>query len=260
MKNIVFNLSGMSVEEGLASSLNDPMVEDLSTLGGTNCYCDQDAAASIRTKIAGHPVEALHWIDTGDYHYISRFWLEKVAGEFPGRPFALLLFDHHPDMQAPAFEGVISCGGWARDAFTGIEELEQVLMLGINPDLEIEILDLVFDGVLAVTTDDLVHTGDAVGQDVVEMISLLEPGIPVYVSIDLDVLKKEYARTDWDQGVMTPVQMETVLRSVAASHEIIGIDICGGITREKGASDEDLEINACIRRRLAAFVDNLLER
>ena len=260
MKNIVLNLSGMSSEEGYVGSLIDVEEKDLTALEGTNCYCDAEAAASIRSALSALPVRALHWIDTGDYHYISRFWLEKAALEHPGRPFALLLFDHHPDMQEPAFGDVISCGGWARDSFTGIEELSQVLMLGINPDLEIEILDLVFDGVLAVTSDDLRHTGDALGQDVLEMLSLLDPGIPVYVSIDLDALTPEYARTDWDQGVMTPVQMETVLRYVAGSHEIIGVDICGGLTRQKGATDADFSINSATRSRLADFVNNLVER
>lgn len=260
MEKIVLNLSGMSNEEEAFGSVGEASEIDLTGIGGTNCYCDEAAAAAIRSALMNCPVSGLHWTDTGDYHYISRFWLEKVAEEKPGRPFALLLFDHHPDMQEPAFEGVISCGGWVRDSFTMIDELRQVLMLGINPDLEIEFLDLVFDGILAVTTDDFRHTGDSVGQEVAEMLSLLEPGIPVYVSIDLDVLSRDFARTNWDQGVMTIVQLESLLRSVAASHEILGVDICGGLTREKGASDADLEVNAGTRRRLASFVDNLVER
>ncbi|MDO5443216.1 MAG: arginase family protein [Bacteroidia bacterium] len=260
MENIVLNLSGLPAQERIFWSPVNAMETDLTGLEGTNCYCDETAAAAIRSALSELPVHAVHWIDSGDYHYISRFWLEKAALENPGRPFALVLFDHHPDMQEPAFEGVFSCGGWARDSFTGIEELKQVLMLGINPDLEIEILDLVFDGVLAVTSDDFRHTGDAIGQDVIEMLSLLDPGIPVYVSIDLDVLSGAGARTNWDQGVMTIAQMEAALKYVAASHEILGVDVCGGLTREKGAKDEDLELNAGTRRRLAAFVDNLVER
>lgn len=246
----------MYAEEGLG----DAGVLDLKKIEGTNCYCDASAADAVRDAIRELPARAVHWIDSGDYHYVTRFWLEKVAAERAGKPFALLLFDHHPDMQEPAFEGVISCGGWARDSFTGTDGLCQALLIGINPDLELEILDLVFDGVLSVTSDDLRHTGDSLGQDVMEMISLLEPSVPVYVSIDLDVLRKEHAATDWDQGVMTLVQLESALRAVSASHEILGVDICGGLTRAKGAKDGDLELNLRTRTALSEFVDNLVER
>lgn len=256
----VLSLSGMYAEERVDNILEKKDILDLTGLEGTNCYCDDAAADVIRERMSALPVKAVHWIDTGDYHYVSRFWLEKVAAQNPGKAFALLLFDHHPDMQEPAFGNVISCGGWVRDAFTGIEELSQVLMMGINPDLELEILDYVFDGVLAVTSEDFRHTGDALGQDVREMISLLDPGIPVYVSIDMDVLTTEFAHTDWDQGSMTLQQMETVLCTVARSHEILGVDICGGMTREKGASDSDLELNLKTRQAISSIVDNFVER
>ena len=260
MDDLIIDFSGLCAEEGLEAALQGASAIDFKDLEGTGCYCDDAAAQAIRDKFKTLPVRALHWIDTGDYHYASRFWLERVAEENPGRPFALLLFDNHPDMQEPAFGNVISCGGWARDAFTGIEELSQVLMVGINPDLELEILDLVFDGVLAVTSEEFKHTGDSIGTEVLEMISLLDSGIPVYVSIDLDALTPAYARTDWDQGSMTLAQMEAVLRTVASSHEILGVDICGGLTRGKGASDSDMALNLGTRIALRGIVDNLVER
>ncbi|MCQ2141319.1 MAG: arginase family protein [Bacteroidales bacterium] len=248
MDSVIVNLSGVYVDEGLAS-LGGKVI-DFGTLEGTNCYCDAQAAEDIRVGIKDEPVEAVHWIDTGDYHYISRFWLEKAAEQ---GPFSLVLFDHHPDMQEPTFEGVLSCGSWARDAFTGIENLKQVLMIGINPDLELEILDLVFDGVLSVTTDDLKHTGDAVSSDVLEMISLLEPKLPVYFSIDKDVLSQNFASTNWDQGCMTLEQLRTCIERVAVSHHVIGADICGGLTREKGGTDADFEKN----QKVNAFLYDL---
>lgn len=260
MDNLIFDFSGLCTEEGLDKELAGAETVDLKWLEGTNCYCDESAAGIIRDKVNALPLKAVHWIDTGDYHYVSRFWLEKAAAENPGRPFALLLFDNHPDMQEPAFGGMISCGGWARDAFCGLENLSQVLMLGIDPDLELEILDLMFDGVLAVTSEEFKHAGDTLDAEIREMISLLAPGIPVYVSIDLDALSETHAKTNWSQGSMTLPQLETALGSVAASHEILGVDICGGLTVEKGASDHDLKLNAGTKLAVRGFVDNLVER
>lgn len=244
-------MSGVYVDEGLEKAIEGGRVIDLTALEGTNCYCDDESAAAIRAAIADAPVSALHWIDSGDYHYLSRFWLEKVEG-----PFALLLVDHHPDMQEPAF-GAISCGGWARDSFTTMENLHQVLMVGINPDLEIEILDLMFDGVLAVTEEDMGRKSDELNAEVKEMISLLEPGIPVYVSIDKDALSTDYAHTDWDQGNMSLKQLENLLREVAKGHSIIGVDICGELTREKGAKEEDLELNLKTNLELRSIIAGL---
>ena len=258
MRNIIIDLSGTYGDEGLGRHLSDAETVDLSSVEGTNCYCDGAAAATIHSAVAGLPVSALHWIDTGDYHYMTRFWLEKAAAELGEEPFALVLFDHHPDMQEPAFGNVLSCGGWARDAFTGIPGLTQVLMVGINPDLEVEILDLVFDGVLAVTTDDLRHTGDNLSQDVLEMFSLLDPHIPVYISIDKDVLTKDYARTNWDQGCMTLPQLEAAVRRVAAGHRLLGADVCGGLARDKGGNDEDFSINLRTDLALEKLFGNLI--
>ena len=258
MKNIVIDLSGYCRETGLEKALSAAVVTDLTSLAGTNCYCDEAAAAAIRSAVADLPAAALHWDDTGDYHYLTRFWLEKAAEENGGEPFALVLFDHHPDMQEPAFGGVLSCGGWARDAFRDIPDLTQVLMVGINPDLELEILDLVFDGVLAVTSDDLRHTGDGLSADVLEMFSLLEPRIPVYISVDLDVLTTGYARTDWDQGCMTLAQLEAAVLRATAGHRLLGADICGGLTRAKGASDADLTLNLKTATSLEKLFANLI--
>ena len=251
-------MSGLSGYGGLERTLASPQTVDLSSLEGTNCYCDAAAAEAIRAAVRDLPAAALHWCDTGDYHYLSRFWLEKAAAELGDEPFALVLFDHHPDMQEAAFGDVLSCGGWARDAFTGIPNLTQVLVVGINPDLEIEILDLVFDGVLAVTSEDLRHTGNGLSQDVLEMFSLLEPHIPVYISIDKDVLTKDYARTNWDQGCMTLVQLEAAVRCAAAGHRLLGADICGGLTLDKGGTEADFELNLATDKELEKLFGNLI--
>lgn len=85
---------------------------DFSTLEGTNCYCSEESAARIRQAISGLPLSAVHMIGTGDYHYISLFWLERIR-----EPFSLVLFDNHPDDQPSAFSpDTLSCGSWVAEA------------------------------------------------------------------------------------------------------------------------------------------------
>ncbi len=248
-------MSDLFSEEGFAPEGAEDL--DFRSLDGTSCYCSHEAEARLREGLAATRPDRIHWIDGGDYHYLSRFTLEAAARECAGKPFALVLFDHHPDMQEPAFGDLLSCGGWARRALSELPHLQQVLLVGINPDLELEFLDLIFEGVLAVTADDLRHTGDNLSRDVTEMFSLLEKDFPLYVSIDLDVLTRDYARTNWDQGCMTLSQLEESCLRLAASHRILGVDVCGGITLEKGAAPEDCEVNLRTRRSLSQFFASL---
>lgn len=178
---------------------------DFSPWEGTNCYCSPESAARIRRTLGGLPLHAFHCIGTGDYHYVSLFWLERI-----GEPFQLVLFDHHPDDQPGAFStDLLSCGGWVADA-------RRLPMM----------------------------QADTWIRDAADFPALRTlPDLPVYLSVDLDVLSWSYARTDWDQGGMTLDELTGVLRQLKAFRRILGVDLCGGMTEEKGASPEDLALN-----------------
>lgn len=193
---------------------------DFSSFEGTNCYCSTESANRIRRELAALPLHAFHYIGIGDYHYQTLFWLERVE-----EPFSLVLFDHHPDDQEGAFgEDLLSCGGWVARA-------RQL------PTLQ----------------------ADAWIRDAADFPALAAlPDLPVYLSLDLDVLSKHFARTDWDQGAMTLEEMVTALRALIASRRILGVDLCGGNTPEKGASPEDLALNASTGEALYGIFRNLI--
>lgn len=185
-----------------------PVVDsDFSAVEQTCCYCSEESAAQIRGAIAGLPLCAVHIIGTGDYHYITLFWIERI-----GEPFVLILFDNHPDDQPPAFGGdVLSCGSWVADA-RALPFCHSVHWIHTSQDL------------------------NALSMDTCD-------GLPVYLSIDLDVLSPAFAHTDWDQGAMTLDELCAALSELRSSRRIIGIDICGGITPAQGGTDADLAIN-----------------
>ena len=90
---------------------------------GTCCYCD---AASREQILSGLPavLPRLRWIDSGDYHYMSHLLALREK-----EPFHLVLLDHHPDNQEPAFGGVLSCGSWVKE----MEEENGLLRLAVLP-------------------------------------------------------------------------------------------------------------------------------
>ena len=182
------------------------IITDFSALEGTNCYCSPESAAQIRQRVGALPLCAFHEIGTGDYHYQTLFWLERIA-----EPFSLVLFDHHPDDQPGAFSpAMLSCGDWVAEA-RKLPLLQTDLW--IRSEADFPALDAL-------------------------------PALPVYISLDLDVLSPVWARTDWDQGEMRLDALCAALRRILAARRVLGVDLCGALTVEKGASPEDLALNA----------------
>lgn len=80
---------------------------DLHELQGVYGYCSQEARGTIEAKISNLSPEGIHFIDSGNFHYVSEFWIEKMKHDF-----ILVVFDHHSDMMQPMFDDILSCGSW----------------------------------------------------------------------------------------------------------------------------------------------------
>lgn len=52
--------------------------------------------------------------------------------------------------------------------------------------------------------------------------------VPVYISIDKDVLSEKCYKANWSQGTMTVNELISSVRNIMARCDVIGIDICGG--------------------------------
>ena len=205
--NTILKLSSLYDDESW--SIPGAATLDFQALEGSNCYSSPEAEAVLRAAIAGQAPGGVHWIDTGDYHYISKLWMEGIK-----EPFVLALFDNHPDDQEDAFGGgLLSCGGWVLAARRELPMMK----------------------------NDFLNT------------SYIPGNLPVYLSIDMDVLSPAFARTDWSHGNMTPEALLEGLDAIAANHRILGVDICGGLTAAKGATPEDYLINTKLRRRLLDY-------
>ena len=81
--------------------------------------------------------------------------------------------------------------------------------------------------------------------------------LPVFLSIDLDILSPSEFRTNWDQGTMTFAELLDTIREIAATRRIIAMDICGGLTESKGAMSCELDLNRNQRERLLSLLSEL---
>ena len=69
---------------------------------------------------------------------------------------------------------------------------------------------------------------------------------PLYLSIDMDLLSREAARTNWDQGEVLLPQLLKMIRWRLFTVESLGADICGENPQDTAEMPrgEDLEINS----------------
>ena len=190
---------------------------DCSDIKGTNCYVDETAINSIRERLKDVDASGIHYIDSGNYHYLSYMFLEKIQEDFE-----LVLIDKHPDCKRPMFDSLISCGSWILEALYQLPNLKRVYMIGVDVDLVYELDDLgsLRDRALVVRSK---H-------------KLQESKLPIYISVDKDVLSEEVVNVNWDQGNMMMDELEMWIEELSSSRRIIGVDICGEPDRNESDS------------------------
>lgn len=246
----IYDLSGAFSEEGL--SWKDSFHIGCRDVEGTNCYCGDEAREEILRRMPQRD-ESLRvsWIDTGDYHHLSRLTIGMTA-ESEG-PLSVVLFDHHPDMQEPAFGSILSCGGWLRNLLEDCPHIGKAYVVGIDPALRSECEG--FGDRVTVIDERQILDGQKNGRPCsVQLMEVFEGG-KVFVSVDKDVLNPRWARTDWDHGTMDLDDILESLVCLSGKARIVGVDICGGITSAKGGSGEDFSLN----RRTDEALLNLLK-
>lgn len=216
------------------ASSSKSYILDFTTLSGTTGFCDDAAADEIRRCIADFPARGIHFLDNGNFHYLTRFWCEKITENF-----VLVVYDHHVDLRKPVFPGLMSCGSWIRDVLLRNSHCRAVLIIGperAQADIiERELQSLVAEDqpprssapvrVCCFTEDDILD-----GRAARELPHILDAlHLPVYISIDKDVLSRKVLRTNWDQGIMTEAEFRHELDRFTMDPDIhiLGVDICG---------------------------------
>ena len=84
-------------------------------------------------------------------------------------------------------------------------------------------------------------------------------GKRVYLSIDKDVLGREWSRTDWSQGTYSLAELKGWLDGLLRL-DVVAVDICGELSPEKGATPEDLRVNCETNIELQEFILDYLKR
>ena len=181
----------------------------------------------------------LHYIDNGNYHYVSSIYLSQLK-----EPFSLIVLDHHPDMQRPMFD-ILSCGGWIVDVLNNNEFVRDVHVIGADRGLIDELPDADKAKVRFYDIEDVFGKEP----DGSIKVSLPDSSFPIYLSIDKDVIKKDELVTNWDQGEAEAEQVLELVRTLKTESigacsglnegnlRLLGIDICGECATDQEGVD-----------------------
>jgi len=191
---------------------------------------------------------------SGDFHHLTALWLRRVA-----QPVVLVSFDNHPDwdVRPPKW----GCGGWVNRALQ-LAHIQRVSVWGCG-NFECWWPHNIFGNHRAERAGKLeVHpwADDRSPKDRQRRGAILRENwrahfeqfvkhlgrADVYVTIDLDCLRKEEAVTNWEHGRFTIVDLEWALTKLREEGNIVAGDICGAFSepvyarwKQKFASEWD---------------------
>ena len=250
---------------------------DCSDIQETDMYCSKNAYEKIWGRIEPYGIQGIHYIDSGNYHYITKIITDHIT-----EPFGLVMYDHHTDMQIPMVPEMMSCGDWAGQTLIQNKNLRQLVVVG-PPESDIEQTLESYSGsqsgrLLTFSAEDL-H-----GDLLEDKLKHIRTDLPLYISIDKDVLGTEYTETNWSQGDMSIDGLERLLsvflggqgeekNSDACRNDernagdirhsrILGVDVCGEVQTDISVPEylEAEEKNEKVNIELFRFISEHVKK
>ena len=195
---------------------------------------------------------------------MSKLWTDSIR-----EPFDLVVFDHHPDMQPPRFEGILSCGGWIKEVLDNNKFVRNVTVIGVADHLVEDVQQEIASLPSGARNDKLLLKVTFIRESELETLTSYLKGTfcqshtpSLYISIDKDALNTQEAATNWDQGSLTFEQLAEALQALAQNRKILGIDICGERARDMGFEDTAAAdaLNNALNEKLYGILTSLADK
>ena len=251
----ILDLDGSVAKQNNLLARYDNEVIGLKDLGPlARHWCSRKTRSLIEGRISGSARNTITFIGSGDYHHISEILIDQFK-----EPISLICFDYHPDWTAlPPRYG---CGSWVTEVLKKKNVRKAVLFgassedlssfniqsgsLGAFKDDRLEIFPFAHEPsrvfLRKIWRNSSIKSRKGVFSDRIfwtqikegDMAGLFEaalkrvPTKEVYVSIDKDCLKNDYALTNWEEGVFSLEQLLSLLALIKKNKRIIGLDITG---------------------------------
>ncbi len=180
---------------------------------------------------------------SGDFHHLTGLHIRR-----PTRPFTLVSFDNHPDWDTRPPQW--ACGGWINRALEW-PLVQRAAIWGCG-NFELAWPGRIFRNRRLLRAGRLAVHGWAERQspatarrfdcmtrnnwrDRFERFASRLGGSAVYITIDIDCVRKEEAFTNWENGLFTADDVAWAVRLLAAASPLVGGDLCGAYSRPRYA-------------------------
>lgn len=208
----------------------------------------------IAGRIQNSGKNAITFLGSGDFHQISEILISQFQ-----EPLSVIVFDFHPDWDTsiPRF----GCGSWVTQVINK-DNVAKIILLGVSSedissysvhsgnlaslkDNRVEIYpyahspsktflkkipDNISIGLKRGRFFNTIYWQELYNKNLKDFFRQILSRIPtkkVYLSIDKDCLRNEYALTNWEEGKMPLDELLLLLGLIKDNLDIIGLDIVG---------------------------------
>ncbi|MDD5108468.1 MAG: hypothetical protein PHC29_03040 [Candidatus Omnitrophica bacterium] len=251
----VLNFDNSIISQSKLLSYCPAGIIDFSSLASSaRLYMSKDLRKEIFNFLDPAEKKYPTFLGSGDFHHISEVLTSQI-----NEPFSLIVFDFHPDWDIlpPHF----ACGSWIATALKN-KNISKCILIGAgSSDLSFPALQTANLGALVgnrleiypyrqtpsrvylrrlpqnhsiTITKSLffneISWRELEKEDLTDFTLKLIKSLPtkkVYISIDKDSLRKEYALTNWEEGFLHLDQLLTILKLMRQNLDIIGLDVVG---------------------------------
>ena len=221
-------------------------------------WMDSCTSRNIQEYLKEDSRGAVTFFGSGDFHHLSSLLLSQFQ-----EPLSLIVFDFHPDWDI--LPPRMGCGSWVTRSLRKENILKCFLIVVSSKDISYPWiqsgnLNLLKNNRLEIypyahgptpvflkkipenisirlekgLLGSRIYWDEMRGKDLKEFfLSLIKrlPARNVYVSIDKDCLRNEYALTNWEEGRLSLDELLLMLRLIKENLEIVGLDITGDYSR-----------------------------
>jgi hypothetical protein len=251
----ILNFDNSVVKQQNLISRYKTEIIDLRDLGPrARIWLDKKIKKEIKKRIDGSAKNSITFLGSGDFHQVSHILINQFD-----EPICVILFDFHPDWDI--LPPHLGCGSWVTGCLRNKNILKLIIIGASSKDLSSPWIQT---GNLSSLKGDRVEVypyshapsltffkripenlsvknkkglflnkicwNELKGKDLMNhLLSILKrlPTQRVYLSIDKDCLRNEYALTNWEEGMLSLKELLGMLKLIMDHVEIIGMDIVG---------------------------------
>jgi len=208
----------------------------------------------IERRISNSAKDSVAFLGSGDFHHISELLISQFS-----EPISVIIFDFHPDWDV--LPPRLGCGSWVSEVLKKKNVLK-VILLGVSSgdinsfDIQTGNLDsLRNDRVeiypyahkpskaflkkipknISVTVNNgvffsTIYWKELKNVNLADFFPQILNRIPtknIYISIDKDCLKGNYALTNWEEGCLSLEELLLIIKLIKENLDIVGLDIIG---------------------------------